>query len=69
MVEGVNSTMIYLIYCKNFVNATMYPHPTQEERKRKENLLFRVLLLFSCKSDHLITEMLVKSLHKCPDIF
>jgi hypothetical protein len=26
---GVNSSMIYLIHCKNFVNATMYPHPAQ----------------------------------------
>jgi hypothetical protein len=24
---GVNLSMIYLIYCKNFGNATMYPHP------------------------------------------
>jgi hypothetical protein len=23
--KGVNSTMVYLIYCKNFVNVTMYP--------------------------------------------
>jgi hypothetical protein len=27
---GVNSSMIYLIYCKNFVNATMYPYPAQQ---------------------------------------
>jgi hypothetical protein len=27
---GVNSSMTYLIYCKNFANATMYPHPAQE---------------------------------------
>jgi hypothetical protein len=26
---GVNSSMIYLIHCKTFVNATMYPHPAQ----------------------------------------
>jgi hypothetical protein len=25
MMERVNSIMIYLIYCKNFFNATMYP--------------------------------------------
>jgi hypothetical protein len=30
MVEGVNSSMIYLIYCRNFVNATMYPLPAQQ---------------------------------------
>jgi hypothetical protein len=29
--EGVNSGMIDLIYCKNFVNATMYPHPAQHD--------------------------------------
>jgi hypothetical protein len=27
IMEGENSNMIY---CKNFVNATMYPHPTQQ---------------------------------------
>jgi hypothetical protein len=27
---GVNSSVIYLIYCENFCNATMYPHPTQQ---------------------------------------
>jgi hypothetical protein len=25
--EGVNSSMIYLIHCKNLCNATVYPHP------------------------------------------
>jgi hypothetical protein len=25
----VNSSMIYLVYCKNFVNATKYLHPAQ----------------------------------------
>jgi hypothetical protein len=25
--------MIYLIYCKNFVNATVYPHPAQQLKK------------------------------------
>jgi hypothetical protein len=27
---GVNSSMIYLICCKNFVNATKYPYPAQQ---------------------------------------
>jgi hypothetical protein len=26
---GVNSSMIYLIYCKNFHRCHMYPHPAQ----------------------------------------
>jgi hypothetical protein len=29
-VKGVNSRMIYLIHCKNFISATMYPYPAQE---------------------------------------
>jgi hypothetical protein len=35
-VEGVNSSMIYLIYCRNFYKCTMYPHPAQQ----KKNSLF-----------------------------
>jgi hypothetical protein len=27
VVEGVNSSMIYLTHCKNFVNTPMYSHP------------------------------------------
>jgi hypothetical protein len=27
---GVNSSIIYLIHCKNFLNATMHPHPAQQ---------------------------------------
>jgi hypothetical protein len=34
-VEGENSSMIYLMHCKNFVNATMYPHPAQQLKKVK----------------------------------
>jgi hypothetical protein len=30
---GVNSRMIYLIYCKNFLNATIYS--TQQNNKKK----------------------------------
>jgi acyl CoA:acetate/3-ketoacid CoA transferase beta subunit len=29
-VEEVNSSVIYLIRCKNFVNATRHPHPAQQ---------------------------------------
>jgi hypothetical protein len=32
--EGMNSSMIYLIYCKNIVNATMYPYPAQKLKRR-----------------------------------
>jgi hypothetical protein len=32
MVEGVNSSMIYLIHCETFVNVTMYYHPTQQKK-------------------------------------
>jgi hypothetical protein len=28
-VEGNNSSMMYLVYCKNLVNATMYPYSAQ----------------------------------------
>jgi hypothetical protein len=35
MMEGVNSTMIY---CKNFVNVTMYPQYKDNKKKRKENV-------------------------------
>jgi hypothetical protein len=27
---GDNSSTTYLIHCKNFVNATMYPQPAQQ---------------------------------------
>jgi hypothetical protein len=36
MMEGVNSIMLYLIYCK-FLNTTMYPHH-KNKRKTKQNL-------------------------------
>jgi hypothetical protein len=29
VMEWANSSMIYMIYCKNFVNITMDPHPAQ----------------------------------------
>jgi hypothetical protein len=32
-VEGVNSCMIYLIHLITLVNATMYPHPSQQYRE------------------------------------
>jgi hypothetical protein len=32
---GVKTSMIYLIYCTTFVNATMYPHPAQQKVKKK----------------------------------
>jgi hypothetical protein len=28
--------MIYLIHCKNLVNATMYPHPEQQLKQKKK---------------------------------
>jgi hypothetical protein len=38
MMEGVNSIMIYLIYCKNFcVNATMYPQHNNKNLKREND--------------------------------
>jgi hypothetical protein len=33
---GGNSSMIYLIHCKSLVNATMYPHPAQQLKKKTE---------------------------------
>jgi hypothetical protein len=30
MVEGVNSSMIYLLYIRTFVDATMYLHSAQQ---------------------------------------
>jgi hypothetical protein len=30
MVEGVNSSMIYLIYCKNLCKCHNIPHPAQQ---------------------------------------
>jgi hypothetical protein len=37
MVEGVNSSVIYLIYCKNFCECINVPPPsTTIKKKRKE---------------------------------
>jgi hypothetical protein len=30
IVEGVNSSMIYLIYFKNFINVTIYPYTVKQ---------------------------------------
>jgi hypothetical protein len=30
MVKGVNSSKKYMIHCKNFCHATIYPHPVQQ---------------------------------------
>jgi hypothetical protein len=35
--EGMNSSMTYLVYYKNFCNATMYLYPAQQYKKRGEN--------------------------------
>jgi hypothetical protein len=43
---GVSSSMIYLIYCKNFSNATMCPHLAQQ-LKRKSSLYIRDIRLLS----------------------
>jgi hypothetical protein len=32
MVKGMNSSMIYFILVRNFVNAAMYPHPAQQQK-------------------------------------
>jgi hypothetical protein len=38
MAERVNSSIIYLIHCKNFVNATMYPHQVQQRKKKNRSV-------------------------------
>jgi hypothetical protein len=35
MVEGVNSILIYLIYCKNFCKCHNVP-PAQQQQRKKE---------------------------------
>jgi hypothetical protein len=42
-VEGVNSSVIYLIHCKNFVNATVYPHPQQQNKINNFLILYSFL--------------------------
>jgi hypothetical protein len=41
MMEGVNSTMIYMIYCKNFSKCHNVPPPStiikKKERKKKDH--------------------------------
>jgi hypothetical protein len=38
MMEGVNSNMIYLIYCKNICKCHNVPHPAQQLKKKKRTL-------------------------------
>jgi hypothetical protein len=43
MVEGVNSSMIYLIHCKNFYKChnVHSPSPTIKKERKKENEVHR----------------------------
>jgi hypothetical protein len=38
MVEGVNSSMIYLIYCKNFCKCHNVPPPRKTIKGKKERI-------------------------------
>jgi hypothetical protein len=35
MAEGVSSSMMYLIYCKNFCKCHNVPQPAQQEKRKK----------------------------------
>jgi hypothetical protein len=34
MMEMMSSSMIYLIYCKNFIKASVYLHPAQQQQQK-----------------------------------
>jgi hypothetical protein len=36
VIEEVNSSLIYLIHCKKFVSATVYPQNNNKEKKKKK---------------------------------
>jgi hypothetical protein len=40
MMEVVNASIIYLIHCKTIVNATMYPHTSQQKEKYNKMCIF-----------------------------
>jgi hypothetical protein len=42
-VGRANSSMVYLINCKNFLNTTMYPHQAQELKREKRLFCFSLL--------------------------
>jgi hypothetical protein len=49
MMEDVNSTMIYLIYCKNFCKC--HNEPPTSTKKRKKTCKAKAKLFNKCKCD------------------
>jgi hypothetical protein len=44
---GVNSSMIYLIYCKNFCKCHNAPSPSTTKQKKEKNKIVALILSFA----------------------